>query len=200
MAHVPNFSLDFEPAECQKCLVRSHHLGWSLRFMLPKRCMTPDNTIQLQPYQLALCSTSGNLPVSAQLSMRLLNQERLFYRLLWNPFVHHALFQLYPTKVECFSSQTCCFLLPQLSDTVTLLGLHFFVLQQESVLDRRLKHICGSHICFPSLEDYNFVSACCSMSQNSCVMYFSPFCSFQQVAGLVTVTLLWLEVKSCPWF
>lgn len=52
--------------------------------------------------------------------------------------------------------QNSCFLPAQLGDTITLLGIHFFALQQGVPWQNLSKY--GDHrICFPSPKDYSFV-------------------------------------------
>lgn len=150
-------------------------LGVGLKFMLPSAAWPLITLFSCSLAAGTLLDLKESHPVSAQLSMRLLNQERLFYRLLWNPFVHHALFQhSTPQSPDASAVQTCCFLLPQLSDTVTLLGLHFFVLQQESVLRQKAKAymritlfvsllLKTTILCLPVVQCLKTVASCISV-------------------------------------
>lgn len=161
------FSLDLEPAECQRCSVRSHHLGVGLKFMLPSAAWPLITLFSCSLGQRALClDLKESHPVMpAQLSMRLLNQERLFYRLLWNPLcitfsstLPHKVQMLQQSRPVAFTATAqwhCHFAWAPISLSCT-----------GCVLRQKAKAYMGITLFVsPSLEDYNFVSACCSMSQ-----------------------------------
>lgn len=139
----------------------------------------PDNTIQLQPAASTWLDLKESHPVSGVVytgdKLGNICSTDCFETLL----CARSFPALYPTKSRCFSSPDL------LLSTATAQwhcyqATHFFVLQQESVLRQKAKAYMGiNFIVFPFSWRLQFC-VCCSMSQNSCVMYFSPFVVFSR--------------------
>ena len=125
-------------------------LGVGLKFMFPSTVWPLITLFSCSLAAGTLLDLKESHPVFAQLSMRPLNQGRLFYRLLWNPVVHHPLLQHpTPTKSHDSAVQTCCFLCLSSVTLSLCLGSTSLSCNRKVSPDRRLEHIWGSPYLFP---------------------------------------------------
>ena len=128
-------------------------LGVGLKFMfpstvwplhVPQHCMTPNNTIQLQPCSWHSARPQGISPCVCTAQHEATEPGKTVLQTALKPCCASPSSPApYPHKVTWFSSPDLLLSLPQLSDTVTLLGLHFFVLQQESVPRQKARAYMG---------------------------------------------------------
>lgn len=177
-------------AECQRCSVRSLYSEWSKNLCY-----------------LALPAHPVISPFSSQLHSRHSARPRR---------ISSCALTAQPLAVDPFALQTTlqpCLLISLFSST---LPYQFQMFQQYKSLASNLLSSVTPSLCLEStlpcnkkaspdktwasagitvyvspLSKRTALSDCCSGSKNSCLIY-CQFPSFQQMAGLVSVTLLWL--------
>lgn len=162
-------------AKGQRWSVRSHHSEWA-RTHVSQHCITPDVPFSSQPLADTLCQTSRNHTLYVHSSVLGYLPRTCCSADYLEPHLCISLCQ-YPTPQipgDSTDQNSCLLFLPQLShssNTITLLGLHFFVMQPEKCVPSQkaaayikitlfVSFLSGLHFCLTVVLCLKIVASC----------------------------------------